>query len=269
LRFSFNKELSTLFHVSFLMRVSARSLIFSLPVLLFAGPAQGQSTADETRGILEQWVETHRALSQERTRWEEERAFLNQSMAWMRTELAMLEQEIADAEETGSAAEERRAELTGENEAFQEQARLLSARFAELEREMISLVPTFPPALLSRVRPLLDRLHRGSEARLTQRAQNIVGLLNEVNRFNQRVTLAWEVRTTPEGRQAEVQTLYLGLAQAYFVNDAGTLAGHGRPSPDGWEWTFAPGLAGAVTRAVAVYSNDRSPEFLPLPVRLR
>jgi len=246
-------------------------ILHLLPFLaMVAAPAsEANEPLAETRSALDQWVETRRAISAERTRWREAQAFLEQSIEWMETELQMLAERLADGEESTSAAEARRGELSAEDERLQARAQFARGEIENLERELQALARVFPTVLLSRVQPLLDRMQRAESASLPQRIQNVVGLLSEVNRFNRSVTLAWEVRPLPDGRQAEVQTLYLGLAQAYFVNDTGTIAGHGWPSADGWQWTEQPELARAISRAVAVYSADRPAEFISLPVQMR
>lgn len=248
---------------------SHRSLLAAL-LLVSAGDLPAQSDRLETtREALHQWVETRRAISAERTRWQEEQAVLQQSVEWMEMELQMLADEIREAEETAGEADARRQELAAESERLDGRAERVQRQLGLIEREVQELARIFPTVLLSRVQPLLDRLERVDDAALAQRAQNVVALLNEANKFNRTVTLAWEVRPLPGGGQAEVQTLYLGLAQAYFVNDTGTFAGYGQPGAEGWEWSTELELARAVARAVAVYSNDRTPEFISLPVQVR
>jgi septal ring factor EnvC (AmiA/AmiB activator) len=250
---------------SFALRLIATWVLVAVPVVLAAQPHQ------ETRHLLEQWVEARRAISAERARWQEEQIFLQQSLEWMETELNLLSSQINEAEETASTADERRRELQEQSESLARQSQRAAGQLAVWEDDLRSFLPALPPPLTARVQPLMDRMGGAAEVRLPQRIQTLVAALTEINRFNRTVTLSREVRVTADNRQIEVQTLYLGLAQAYFVNEAGSFAGSGRPGHggDGWEWTIDASLARPVARAIEVYQNERPAEFLPLPVKLR
>ena len=66
--------------------------------------------------------------------------------------------------------------------------------------------------------------------------QNVVAMLNEADRFNSAITLTVELRKDAEGKERQVQTIYLGLGQAYFADEKGTIAGTGVPGANGWAW---------------------------------
>jgi hypothetical protein len=96
-----------------------------------------------------------------------------------------------------------------------------------------------------------------------------VGVLNEVNKFNRDVTVTSELRPLPDGRTVEVQALYVGLGQGYYVSPDGKSAGYGRPGEDGWEWVAEDALASEVARAIKILQNEDVPAFVPLPVEMR
>jgi hypothetical protein len=102
-----------------------------------------------------------------------------------------------------------------------------------------------------------------------ERIQVIVGILNELDKFNNAVNVFSEKRKNPKGEEVSVQTLYVGLGAAYFVNDTADFAGVGSPGANGWEWTVRPELASAVQEAVKMYRNERTAHFVPLPVTIR
>ena len=76
----------------------------------------------------------------------------------------------------------------------------------------------------------------------------MLGILNEVNKANSEMTVVYEVRALPDGTNAEVQCIYVGLAQAYYISPRGE-AGIGRPSEDGWKWAPAPEAAAMAARS--------------------
>ena len=99
------------------------------------------------------------------------------------------------------------------------------------------------------------------------RSQNILGILNELNKANSEITVSYEVRKMADGTTSEVQVIYLGLAQAYYLSPRGE-AGVGRPGDDGWQWTPAPQAADAILRALEIVQGKQSPEFVPLPLTI-
>ena len=73
-----------------------------------------------------------------------------------------------------------------------------------------------------------------------------------------------------------MQTLYVGLGAAYFVNETADFAGVGTPGPNGWQWTPQAGdrahsagggedLSQRTHRAVPVSCRSPSSNHPPLP----
>jgi hypothetical protein len=120
--------------------------------------------------------------------------------------------------------------------------------------------------------PLLARLPADSaNTKLadTERVQGLVGILNELDKFQNAVNLFSERRKKPNGEEVAVETVYIGLGAAYFVNDANDFAGLGAPGERGWEWTVQPELAPAVREAIRIYRNERTARFVALPAIIR
>jgi len=83
-----------------------------------------------------------------------------------------------------------------------------------------------------------------------------------VNVFN-------EKRKNPKGDEVAVQTVYIGLGAAYFVNEAGDFAGTGAPGANGWEWNIKNEIAPSVHEVVKIYRNEKAARFVTLPVAVR
>ena len=97
----------------------------------------------------------------------------------------------------------------------------------------------------------------------------MIGILNEVNKFNGDISVSNEIRELPGGVRAEVRTLYLGLSQGFYVTADGAGAGVGLPAEAGWEWTPQNELASEITRAIAILQNNEIPAYVPLPVKIQ
>lgn len=244
---------------------------FLLPIWSITAIAAETTPADNTRQTLAEWVQTQRILSDEKTAWRQEQDFLEHSIALLERERALLSARLRELEQEGDTTARERLSLTEKNEAFRAASGEAGELLALLEEELQLLRPWFPPPLQSRVAPLFSRLERAPDNadQTAQRLQSVLGILNEVNRFQRNVTLSRETHQFDDGTHREVRTIYLGLAHAFFVDDQGRIAGSGRPDENSWNWSRNDGIAAAVSRAVAILENQRSPEFVNLPVEMK
>jgi hypothetical protein len=194
---------------------------------------------------------------------------LEASAEMFEKELQDLAGRLDELGEGNAEVKRERQALEAENkelEGLMEAARL---KAVELERRLPTLINRLPGVLIERLKPLTERLPENPEhtrMKATERLQTLVGVLNEIDKFASSLSVESEIRKTAEGKEVEVQTLYVGLAQAYFVGESGQFAGVGTPGESGWVWSRQEGLAGPVQRAIAVYRNQQPPAFVALPV---
>jgi hypothetical protein len=251
----------------------------ALPVLLvcatIAGaeePAIDARTLESTRDTLDKWVETQQIISNEKRDWQLAREVLEQRNELLQNEIATLEEKIAETQSGIGEVDVKRRELNAENRALEDAADLLDAEILGLEAKTRGLLARLPEPILERVAPLSARIPdnpANTQLSLGERYQNVVGILNEVNKFNRDITLTSEVRTLPGGSASEVRALYLGLGQAYYVTANGEAAGVGRPTSDGWKWTPANEMADEILQAIAILQNEDVPAYVPLPVEIQ
>ena len=93
----------------------------------------------------------------------------------------------------------------------------------------------------------------------------VVGILGELDKFNNAVAIFSEKRKNSQGEEVAVETIYVGLGAAYFVNDANNFSGVGTPGAAGWEWTAKPEIAASVRDVIRVYRNEHPANFVALP----
>lgn len=226
----------------------------------------------EARTTLEQWVQTRQLISQTRTDWQADKDLLEQTAALYERELKTLAEQRGRVSTNHTQVEIERAAALKEQAELEGAAAKVRERVVALEQRVSALVPSFPAPLAEKVQPLLARIPADpSAARPTglERMQNLVGLINEVDKFNAAVTVVSQVKKNPAGAEVQVETIYLGLAQAFFVDKAGEYAGVGVPGATGWQWTAKPELAGRVQKAIAIYQNAVPAAFVSLPVTLQ
>jgi hypothetical protein len=246
-------------------------IVLTAAALGWAAEPSARESIDNVRAAMEKWVETRRVISKERQEWALGREILNERIELVQRQIASLREEMGKAEESISEADKKRVELVKENDELKNAAETLAGIVAQLEVRTLALVKRLPDPIRDRIKPLTQRLPADpaeTKLSLAMRFQNVIGILNEVNKFNRAIEMTSEVRTLDDGTVAEVTALYIGLGQAYYTGANGTLAGVGRPSEDGWRWEPANDAATGIAEAVAILKNEKGASFVPLPVKV-
>jgi hypothetical protein len=249
-------------------------LVVAVSVLLTADITAGDDPPGDIEGArttLEKWVETRRIISKERQDWALGQEVLEDRIEIVQREIDSLRSRIRDAEESISEADKKRADLLEENELLKEASAALESTVVMLENRTRQLLVQLPDPIRERVKPLSQRFPEDPEdtkLSLAERFQNVVGILNEVNKFNREITVTSEVRTLPDGTTAEVTALYVGIGQGYYASADGKSAGVGTGSAEGWTWTPANQAAADITRAIKILKNEEAAGFVQMPIRI-
>ena len=236
-----------------------------------AGEKPAAPTLAETRLAMAKWIETQQILAKERNEWNQAKEILQGRLELVKKEIATLEEKTEQARATVAEADAKRAELVAANDAVEALAASLGETVTRMESEVRRLYRMLPDPVQAKLQPLRQRMPEdpaSTRVSVAERFQNVLGILNEVNKANNEITVSYEVHELAGGKPSEVQAIYVGLAQAYYVS-AGREAGIGRPTPEGWEWEPSNGLAGEVLTALGILQGKHTPAFVPLPVDLR
>jgi len=197
---------------------------------------------------------------------------LEQSIQLFERELKGVEEQMAKLSTNSSQADKERAQADVQLKAATESLDQTKQFATSFESQINKLVPQLPKPLQEILKPLVARLPTdaaNTKMMATERAQAIVGILNELDKFNNAVTIFSEKRKNDKGEEVAVETVYVGLGAAYFVSDAGDFAGTGAPAANGWDWTVKPELASAVKEVIRTYRNERPPRFISLPATIK
>jgi len=231
----------------------------------------GSADLEAARAGVGKWVGTRQMILKEQKDWQQTREILAARIEAVKKEIAAIEERLGETRRTGGEAAGKRAEIHAESEALRRTGSGLADAVTQYETHLRRLHGALPAPLQEKLAPLYQRMPAEAvptKASAAERFQNVLGILNEINRMNGEITLASEIRTLADGRPSEVRTVYLGLAQAYYLS-AGGEAGIGYPAADGWTWEAAPELAPRIAAVVEILQNKRSPEFVSLPVRIQ
>ncbi len=236
-----------------------------------APDAAARPTLDETRLTLAKWIETQQIISKERNDWQHGKEIVHGRIELVSKEVGLLAEKVARSQAAVTESNKTRDELVAENETLKDSTARLAAAVTQMEGHIRTLASLMPEPIKARIAPLLQRIPVDPANTLVstaERFQNVLGILNELNKANGEIAVHYEIRTLADGTTSEVQVLYVGLCQAYYLSPRGE-AGIGRPGDTGWIWQPAPLAATEVVTALEILQGKHSPSFVPLPMKLK
>jgi hypothetical protein len=244
-------------------------VLIVLGVLISRSPA-AESPYKEARSSLEKWVETRQLISKTEAEWVSDKETLQQTVQLFERELASLNEQISKFSTNNSQVARERAEADALKSSSETALNVMREFAAGLEANLKLLAPRLPLPLQEILKPLLNRIPSEANTRMSaaERLQVCVGILSELDKFNIGVSLFSEKRTNPKGEEVAVETVYVGLGAAYFVNDSGDFAGIGVPGAKGWNWQTKSELAETIREIIQIYRNERPARFVSLPAEI-
>jgi hypothetical protein len=228
-------------------------------------------TLEETRLTLSKWIETQQIISKERNDWQQGKEILQGRVELVGKEVTQLQDRIAQSEVAVQESNRKRDELTKQNAQLKETSAQLAAAVTQMEARVRKLSKMAPEGVAKRLEPLLQRIPADpatTRVSVAERFQNVLGILNELNKANSEITIAYEIRQLADGTSSEVQVIYVGLAQAYYLSPRGE-AGIGRPTDTGWTWQPAGDQADEIYTALEIIQGKHPPAFVALPVSIQ
>ena len=237
-----------------------------------SGDAQGNAASiQSSRDTLSQWIETQRIISSEESSWQTTKLALEGRIALVQQELDDLNNKVSQSNKTISEEDTRKTNLQRDLDAAKSATQSLIETAAALEKEIVKLKTILPDPILKKVQALYDRIPEdpnSTKVSLAERYQNILGILNEADKANNELMVLSEVREIAGATPTEVETIYVGLAQAYFVNADRNFAGTGRPVGGKWQWERLDEISTDVAEMLSVISAKGKPKFVHLPIQI-
>lgn len=243
-----------------------KKLLLTTLALAALHAAQAQ---EDARQSLEKLLETQRLVSKEENDWLVGRELMQGRVDLLRRESETLRERIEQTNRDRAETEAKLAELRAQNEALKQGAKPLQDDIRKLESRVRGLLPRTPESVRQRVAPLSQRIMVETKAGLSERYQNVVGVLNELNKTAREVSVASEIRTLLDGRQVEVTVFYIGLSQAYYLNERSRVAGIGKLGDYGqWAWEEHNDSVDAIAAILGVYRGERPAVYVPIHVAI-
>ena len=134
----------------------------------------------------------------------------------------------------------------------------------------MALVDRLPEPLHQKIQPLVEKLPKeDASISVTIRLQTVVGLMNEIEKWDSSITLDSQSYSSKEGSSVLIDVIYIGLGQGYFANndEANPVAGVIMPSENGWIFEEQNSLAEKIRKLVRVYKGQPA-EYVNIPLKI-
>lgn len=262
-----------------LIAIACAILLLTRPSLADpANPTTRKSSDGSSAPSLEQmrlatdkWLETQKIIFKERNEWQQGKEILLGRIELVEKEIAALEEKIKQAKSSVADADQKQAELVAENDQLKATFAELTKTATAMEADVRKLFRILPEPTQKKLQPLHQRIPEApatTRAALAERYQNVLGILNEVNKTNNEIFVNYEVHTLANGKPVEVQAIYIGLSQAYYVSATGE-AGICHPGLDGWKWEPRNAIGRQLLNVLEILQGKQTAAFVPLPVKIQ
>ncbi|MGC9450746.1 MAG: DUF3450 family protein [Oceanipulchritudo sp.] len=251
-----------------------QKILYGLAALVAGTALQAQDEAavqkeiEKAREVISKYVDTRQEIARVKNEWKAYQELTQRRIDLYNREINQLRDLIQSAEEQTTQAEREIAEIRQEIAVLRQANDIVLQALPVFEDKMRELYTYFPRPLKNKIQRLVQQLGKPRQA--SDRMAILIGILNEVDKFNAEFNFDRDEKTLPDGETKVVDVIYLGLAVGYYADREGKVGGVGVPAQGDWKWTERNDLAPAIRDAVMYYNGDIKPALLvDLPLEIQ
>lgn len=251
-----------------------KTILYGMAALIAGTTLQAQDQTAvqkeiaKARQVIEEYVDTRQEIAEAKNEWESYQELTQRRIALYEDEIEELTATIKKAEDETTQAERSIAGIKEDIAKLRSANNIVASALPAFEDKVRELYAYFPAPLKDKVQSLVQQLGKGSQA--SNRMALVIGILNEVDKFNSDYTIDTFEKELDNGQTKLVDVIYLGLAVAYYADAEGQVGGVGTPAPGDWKWTEQNDLAPAIRESVLYYEGEIKPAALvDLPVEIQ
>lgn len=243
-----------------------RSSLLLLAVLAVPLPVPAQDAVREIDELTLRWTQLEQQKDTLLADWRTGRPVLEQQLSLLERETRELTELVEASAREQDEVEQRRLEVLDEQTRLEQEQAAMERALAQTAIVLRSLHPQLPPPLVEAWETELPRFD-DPLLTTTEKLQLTTELLQQLDDFDQRVTLNETVMRLEDGNNHLVKQIYLGVSHGWYATEDGRFAAAGRAGPDGWRWT--PMTDGqAVLDAVGILERRLEPVLVSIPISL-
>lgn len=228
------------------------------------------ATPAEVDNLVLQWTQIERQKSQISNSWVVRKQVLEQQLQLLEDEELALKALLENSGEQQNTVESKRTDLLKSQESMEASQALMEQGLARALITIRNLHIQLPPPLKESWDQTIGRLEiEGATG--SERLEEALELLSQLQEFDSRVAV-YQVRMTFDNNQeVQVDQIYLGISQGWYVSAKGDYFGYGHATPEGWQWQHKDSLTGNLTAQilqdfVANARQETRPELLHIPI---
>ncbi|MEX0332053.1 MAG: DUF3450 family protein [Puniceicoccaceae bacterium] len=251
-----------------------KKILYGLAALVAGSTLHAQDEAavqkeiEKAREVISKYVETRQEIARVKNEWKSYQELTQRRIDLYEREISQLSQLIERAEKDTTQAERQIAAVKEEIAVLRSANDIVGQALPAFEDKMREMYQYFPTPLKSKVERLVQQL--GKSRNSADRMAILIGILNEVDKFNSDFNFDSFEKKLPSGETKLVDVIYLGLAVAYYADSEGSIGGVGTPAAGDWQWAERNDLAGSIRMAIQYYNGDIKPAMLvDLPVEVQ
>jgi hypothetical protein len=232
------------------------------------------SAADQIKSatdVTRQWVDVQSTIAKEGNQWRVDKDLMQQRLDLFRSEMENLQSEIDNLAKKAAEGQGTRAEYSNRIEELNRAQSVVLGKLPKFETQLRELAEFFPSPLRNSISKLMTSMPANSQKTNLgpgQRLAIVVGILNEVDKFNKDVTTTQEIHMI-DGKQIQVEVMYLGLGQAFYADENGMFAGYGTPAKGEWTWVEKNEMASEISKTLTIAQEKINPAvFVELPMQV-
>ena len=161
------------------------------------------ASVDSTREAVGKWITTQRVIYQERKDWQQQKEILQSRVGLIGREISELEAKLAETRRAAAETNGKNAGARAATQQFADEAAFLASVLEESEQSVRRIHKLLPSPIQEKIQPLFQRIPehpRDTRISVAERIQNVLGIMNDVNKAHREITLATEVRTLAAGK---------------------------------------------------------------------
>lgn len=240
--------------------------LLTLAALALPALAAAQDAVREVDELTLRWAQLEQQRDALLADWRTGRPILEQQLSLLERETRELTELVEASAREQDEVEQRRLELLEEQTRLEQEQTALDRSLVQASIVLRSLRSQLPPPLVEawgeRLPEFDDPLRTA-----TERLQLTVELLQQLDDFDQRISLNEAVMLLEDGSNHLVKQVYLGLSHGWYATEDGRFAASGMATPEGWRWTPMPD-GQAVLDVVGILERRIEPALVSIPLRL-
>jgi hypothetical protein len=252
-----------------MFRKPPANLIYLLGLLILLQNLPAQTpTLSEVEGLTRQWIALRSTLAEEARQWQQRKAAWQEEIALLEQQAQKLEEACAASREEMTSADARQADVQNRRDHAGQELQNVDRVLEQAGRRARQSYDRIPPSLQQTLPEECHQLFTTPDRMTrTERAQALVTILSSLEAMQLEWHTGREILQTTEGTR-QVDTLYLGLAQAFAVSPDNDWAAVGRPGSDGWSWQEGEVDAASVRRLIGIQQELEPATLISLPLQV-